>query len=204
MLIANASDAAAEVEANYLLPDGTDVKKRYTIAARSRFTVSVDGEDARLADTAVSTIVRSLNGVPIIVERAMWWPDGGWYEGHNSPGATTTGTAWALAEGEVGGAQSVDTFILLANTSTSIGTVKVTLLFDDGASVHKTFALAATSRFNVDIRQEFPTALDRRFGALIESQGPTPVQLVVERSMYWHALGQLWAAGTNALATRLR
>ena len=27
---------------------------------------------------------------------------GGWYEAHNSPGATTTGTRWALAEGEVG------------------------------------------------------------------------------------------------------
>ena len=27
-----------------------------------------------LADAAVSTTVRSTNGVPLVVERAMWWP----------------------------------------------------------------------------------------------------------------------------------
>ena len=117
------------MEATYLLPDGTDVKKLYTVAAGSRFSICVDREDARLANTAVSTTVRSLNDVPIIVERAMWWPDGRWYEGHNSPGATTTGTAWALAEGEVGGALGVDTYILLTNTSKEVGTVKVRAAF---------------------------------------------------------------------------
>jgi hypothetical protein len=148
--------------------------------------------------------MRSLNGVPVVVERAMWWPDGAWHEGHNSPGATTTGTAWALAEGEVGGAQGVETYILVANTSDTTGAVKVTLLFEDGTSIDKIFTATARSRFNVDVRHEFPAAVNKRFGALIESQGPTPAQLVVERSVYWNAVGQLWAAGTNALATRLQ
>ena len=89
--------------------------------------------------------------------------------------------------------------------------VKVTLLFEDGSSIDKTFAVTATSRFNVSVREEFPAALNKRFGALIESQGPTPAQLVVERSVYSNAVGQqgraraeFWAAGTNALATRLQ
>ena len=45
--------------------------------------------------------------------------------------------------------------------------------------------------------------MNKRFGAIVESQGTTPVQLVVERAMYWNARGKSWAAGTNALATKL-
>jgi hypothetical protein len=115
VLVANAGDADAEVEAKYLLPDGAEVKKPYTIAAGRRRSIHVDGEDAKLANTAVSTTVPSLNDVPIVVERAKWWPDGGWYEGHSSAGATATGTAWAAA-------RNADTQILVANTSETTGT----------------------------------------------------------------------------------
>ena len=50
----------------------------------------------------------------------------------------------------------------------------------------------------------FPQAATRRFGAVVESLGTTPAQIVVERAMYWDAAGQAWAAGTNALATKLQ
>jgi hypothetical protein len=53
-------------------------------------------------------------------------------------------------------------------------------------------------------RAEFPEALGKRFGALVESLGTTPAQIVVERAMYWDAAGQRRAAGSNALATRLQ
>ncbi|BCS31652.1 hypothetical protein TBR22_A08550 [Luteitalea sp. TBR-22] len=69
-------------------------------------------------------------------------------------------------------------------------------------SAAQTFTVAGHSQFNVDVRAAFPDAADRRFGAIIESLGDTPAQ-VVERAMYWDAAGQRWAAGTNALATRL-
>ncbi len=206
VLIANPGDDDAQVEATYLLPDGTVIVKTQTVAANSRFNIWVDFEHARLADTAVSTTIRSTNGVPVIVERALWWPFGfgQWYEAHNSPGATSTGTRWALAEGEVGGTRGVETYILLANTSLDHREgCKVTLLFEDGTSAVKEFDVAARSRFNVDARTEFPAAIDKRFGAIVESVGATPAQIVVERSMYWDALGQPWAAGTNALATKL-
>ena len=82
------------------------------------------GRPRLLANAAVSTILTSTNNVPIVVERAMWWPGGAqgpWYEGHNSPGATTTGTVWALAEGEVGGSSGASTYILVANTGAAAG-----------------------------------------------------------------------------------
>ena len=119
-------------------------------------------------------------------------------------GATTTGTKWAVAEGEVGGEREVDTYLLLANTSGVTGDVKVTLLFEDGTSAQKSFDVTGNSRFNVDARAEFPAALNKRFGAIVESLGTTPAQLVVERAMYWGAAAQHWAAGTNALGTRLQ
>ena len=41
-----------------------------------------------LADVEVSTTIESMNNVPVIVERALWWPGAfaTWHEAHNSAG----------------------------------------------------------------------------------------------------------------------
>jgi len=210
VLIANPNTAAATVTMTYLLPDGTTVEKTLGVAANSRQTVYVNGADARLADTPVSTVVTS--DQPVIVERAMWWPGptwATWYEAHNSPGTTETGTLWALAEGE--SAPQIETYILIANTSSSAGQVKVTLLFEEGtpATAEQTFTLLANSRRTIyppwDFAAAVPAGTDRRYGVLIESVGTTPAQIVVERAMYANDdAGVTWAAGTNAVATRIR
>ena len=97
-----------------------------------------------------------------------------------------------------------DTYILVANTSDWDATVKVTLYFAFAPSVERMFPVKARSRFNVDVRAEFPDAINQQFSAIVESVGETPAQLVVERAMYWNAAGQFWAAGTNALATKIQ
>ncbi|BCS34401.1 hypothetical protein TBR22_A36310 [Luteitalea sp. TBR-22] len=205
ILLANPSDRSALVEANFLLPSGEVIPKQYTIAPNSRFNIWVDLEDSKLASTSVSTTIRSTNGVPLVAERTMWWPEGGWYEAHNSAGATAAGTRWAVAEGEVDKARTVETYYLIANVSDTPATLRVSLLFDDGrVSVQEFTGVAARSRFNVPVGVVFPDADGRRFGALIESTGPSPANIVVERAMYWDAAGQKWAAGTNALGTVLR
>jgi hypothetical protein len=213
VLIANPNGVPAEINATYLLPSGRTLTKAYTIPPNSRFNIWVDEEqfpdgsgERLLADTAISTTIASTNGVPIIVERTMWWPGTAatWQEAHNSPGATTTGTKWALAEGEVGGAVQSETYILIANTSATAGAAKVTLLFEDGtAPAERVVPLAANSRTNVAVAADFPEAAGKRFGAIVESVGDTPAQVVVERAMYSNAAGVVWAAGTNALATAL-
>ena len=112
VLIANPNPTGANVTVDYLLTNGSVLTKTYTVAANSRFTIWVDEEqfpnlsgNRALASVSCSMRVRSTNGVPIIVERAMWWPQPNWYEAHNAPGTTVTGTRWALAGGEVGGAE---------------------------------------------------------------------------------------------------
>ena len=114
---------AANVTVDYLLTNGSVLTKSYTVAANSRFTIWVDEEqfpslsgNRALASVSCSMRVRSTNAVPIIVERAMRWPQPNWSEAHNAPGTTVTGMRWALAGGEVGGAGSLQTFVLVANT----------------------------------------------------------------------------------------
>ncbi len=128
---------------DYLLPGGTVLTKAYAVAPQSRFNIWVDFEDPQLASTAVSARVRSTNAVPIIVERAMWWPGDAstWHEGHNSAGAERTSTKWGLADGQVGGPFSVETYILIANTSSTGGTAQVTLVFEDGTTAVRQIAL---------------------------------------------------------------
>ncbi len=204
VLVANPNDRAADISATYLLPDGTTLQRQYTVAANSRFNIWVDYEDALLADTAVSTTIESTNGVPVIVERTMWWPGvGGWTEAHNAPGSTKTAAEWAVAQGEQGGARNTATYVLLANTSEASADVRVTLLFEDGTSEARTYRVAGRSRFNVNVGVEFPTADGRRFGAVVEGLGAEPPELVVECAVYWDAEGRIWAAGTDALGTPL-
>ncbi len=202
ILLANTNTTATTVEITYLLSNRTQVVRTYALAAQSRRTVYVDA-DPLLADVATSAIVRSLNAaVPIVVERAMWWPGGNWQEAHNSAGAIVTSPTWALADGEVGGTSANQTYVLIANTSAFDASVLVTAFFEDqGSPLVRAYTVSANSRFNVDYSNSI--AQGRRFSVLVEGQltgGQLP-QLVVERAMYSNAGSTIWAAGTDALGT---
>jgi hypothetical protein len=216
ILLANPSAQAAEVRLRFLLGDGTVIEHRQTVPEMSRATVWVDalGQDqgliaknpafARLADAAVSTDVIVENGVGVLVERAMWWPGDSstWAEAHNSGGVTQGATRWALAEGEVGGTRNTRTYVLVSNPSDSAAAVTVTMLYEGQAAETQTYTVSANSRFNLALGDPgfFPNATGRRVGLIVESAG---VPVVVERAMYSDAGGKTWAAGTNAVATRL-
>ncbi|WP_239490303.1 carboxypeptidase regulatory-like domain-containing protein [Luteitalea sp. TBR-22] len=211
-LIANTTASAITIDGRYLLPDGTVLTKTYTVPAFSRFNVWADYEEFAgrpglpLADTAVSATFTGVDGAVFVAERAMWWPGDGsrWFEGHVSSGALRSGTKWALAGGEVGGTRASETYILIANTSNTDGTVLVTLVYEDGSTSVFTRPVKANSRTNVAVASEVPAAANRRFGAIVESLGATPAQIVVERAIYENAGGVTWAAGSNNLGTRLR
>jgi uncharacterized protein (DUF1800 family) len=206
VLVANPGEADADVAATYLLPDGTTVTRNHTVAGRSRYTIWVDQEDARLVDTSVSTTIKSTNGVPVIVERAMWWPGptaATWAEAHGSPGVTASNDRWALAEGEEGGRFDTSTYVLVANTSPRAGNVRMTVFLESGGTYTRTWSVAANSRTTFSTRVEFPETRDRRFATLVESVDTPPLALVVERAMYANANGVAWAWGTVAVGTPL-
>jgi hypothetical protein len=220
LLVANPNQAAAELDVTYLLTGGGTLARRYTVAPTSRQTIWVNGEQGggvSLAAGSVSAQVHSTNGIPVVVERAMWWPRPGWegwYEAHCSTGSTATGTAWVLADGEQGGARNVQTYVLIANTSPFLGRVRVTLVFEDGPSVARDFDVVANSRTTVFAGGTTQSSSSpfggltagRRFGILVQSleANGSVARIVVERAMYWDAGGRSWSAGTNALGTRVR
>jgi hypothetical protein len=217
VLLANPNTTAATVEIRYLLTGGTVLTKTYTVAAESRRTIYVDEEDfpglGRVLDNvAVSCAITSTNSVPIVVERSMWFPGPAispnfWTEAHNSPGVTAAARRWVLADAELGGSKATQTFVLIANTSSTAGQARLTFLPDAGfvagaaLPTPVTIDLPANSRTTVPLQTTLGSG-DFRFGLLVESVGTGPLaDLVVERAMYWNSGGEVWAAGTNLLAT---
>ncbi len=216
VLIGNTTNAAALVQADFIVGNtGTIYTKQYTVMPNSRFNIWVDEEEIapgqqpfKTGNTDVSVRIRSLNGVPLIVERAMWWPGNSntWYEAHNSPGSVRTAARWVLAEGENGGGDGWSTFILVANTGATAGTVRIQLLLPNGQVAQLTgqpvAAQSRTTYFLGDLLTAAGLSADTQAGVLIESEnGALP--LVVERAMYRNANGVTFQAGTNALGTPL-
>jgi hypothetical protein len=202
ILVGNPNATQATVTFTFLLETGQTITRIKTIPALGRLTVNVESEDPLLGNAAVSTTVTS--NVPVISERAMYWPGAftSWNEAHNSFGVTETGIRWALAEGRVGGAQGFETYILVANPNPSPASVRITYLRASGNPIVKSFTVGPTSRFNVHVNSAVPELSGEHFGAIIEATNGTPI--IVERAMYWSALGVVWAGGTNVTAVRLQ
>jgi glucose/arabinose dehydrogenase len=209
LLMANPGDAEANVTLTFLRPSGlSPIVVNRKVPAHNRVTANVETLDPALTNEAVSTVVTS--DQPIVAERAMYWPgldSGPWQEGHVSPGATETGQAWVVADGQLGGTYHTETFVLIANTSAFAGRARVTLLMEDGTTVPaREVDLPANSRVNAP--DFWDVAADKRFSVLVESipasGGSSTAEIVVERATYSNdSAGVLWSAGSSALGTKL-
>jgi hypothetical protein len=197
LLVGNPGSAPADVRVTYLRSEAEPIIKTYSVGPAARLTVGVNGEDPRLTNTVVSMMVESLNSIPIVAERTMWWPRGQWYEAHLSAGATTTGAAWGVADGIVNAA--IETYILIANTNNTAGRATLTFI-RGGLSLPVTMAVDLPANSRTTVRPATLDGLVGGFSALIESDVPT----VVESVSYTTVNGVMWAAGTCSLATRLR
>ena len=146
----------AQVRVRYLLPTGAPLEKIYAVPPHSRYNIWVnleqipEGSGQRpLAATDVSAVLESLNGVPVIVERAMYLDRPGqlFGAGHESAGITAPATRWFLAEGATGA--YFDLFVLVANPATVAAPITATFLLPDGTTITRTYtvgpAAASTS-----------------------------------------------------------
>jgi len=193
---------------------GSPLTKDYPVGANSRFTIYVNGEElpAGSGQHPLSSVTLSTQldvdstDPPIVVERAMWWPSGNWYEAHDVAGSTVTGTKWALAEGEQGGSFNTHTYVLIANVDSTPASVSVKVMLEDGTVITapSPITVPAKSRSTVEIAAGpiFTGVNGKRFGVVVESLNGQ--QIVVEHSMYSDYAGQFWAAGTAALGACLQ
>jgi hypothetical protein len=87
ILLANPQTRAAKVTVTFLREDGAPVMKDYVVGASSRLTIDT-GELPELNDRAFSARIAVTNGMPILVERSMYWSANGvaWAGGSNSGG----------------------------------------------------------------------------------------------------------------------
>ena len=204
LLLSNPGANQATATINYLRPGGAPVVMSYTLNPQSRTTVHVDSQHADLADTDVSASISATE--PIIVERAMYWPDPftNWYEAHSSAGVTQTGTRWVLPDGELGGPLNWQTYILLANPGTTAATVTLTFLrAGTRTPLAMTRTVPANSRLTVSAGQVAGLQSGEQFSTIVESANLVPI--VVEHAIYWDGPnGEFWAAGTNETGVRLR
>jgi hypothetical protein len=210
LLLANPNPTPASATLTFLPQDGVPVTRAINIAANGRATVNIEALDPpapELANAAVATHVIATQ--PIVVERAQYWPGppDQWYEAHNSFGVTATHTKWGLAEGRVGNpagesGRDYQTYILLANPTADVVHANLSFLREQGATITKAVDIDPNSRVTIQIagpNSDVPGLANENFGAVITSDRP----IAVERAMYSNANGQVFAAGTNATATRL-
>jgi hypothetical protein len=201
LLLANPNAAATTATIRYLLPGGRVETRTHSLPAESRTTIGVNGV---VPNTEVSMEVTA--GLPIIVERAMYWPGAAWAEAHASAGIAATGTQWALAEGEVGGSRGFQTFVLIANPTGAAASVRLRFLGQNGATfVTPTFTVPANSRVTRSAGEFVGAGMlasGDRFGILVESLNN--VQIAVEHAIYWNGGGEFWGGGSNETGVRIR
>jgi subtilisin-like proprotein convertase family protein len=201
VLIGNPNNATANVTLTYLLPNGTTVNQEAQVAPNGRRTINVETVDPQLADTAVSTTL--VSDQPIVVERAMYWPDIslGWQEAHNSFGLTDAGLRWGVADGRIGGARDFQTYILLANPNPVPAEVQVRFLKAGQVEIRH-YTLSPTSRWNINPAVDVPELGTGVFSAEVRVLNYQPI--AVEKAMYWNDTGgAIWAGGTGVTATLL-
>jgi cell wall-associated NlpC family hydrolase len=178
LLLVNPEDREAQVEVTYLLEGDAPVVKVYDLAASSRFTVLVnDVEGVEPGNVGMS--YRSLNGVEVAGERAMYFNYKNKRGGHCSQAVSETSQQLYLAEGYTGG--DFDTWILLANPNTEPAEVEVSYLVQDGENVSEKRMIPAQSRQTIYAEDMVE---DGSFGVAISSLNG--VGIVAERAMYFN------------------
>ena len=168
-----------------------------TLAPTTRTTIRVD-EIAGLEATAVSIVVTSPTGAPIIVERTMRWDASG-YGAHTEKATAGLAPAWHFAEGSQG---YFATYFLLANPHDVENNAHVTYFREGTGALVRDYPLPPRSRVTIDAGSDVEL-IDRSFGARVTFDLPG----VAERAMYFGArqspafTGGHASAGVTAPAT---
>ena len=199
----NPGTTAATATVTYHLADGSTVSKPYTVPAEGRRTVWFNGEaesDPALAALANGPVWFTVSSTqPILGERAMWWSTWPWYEGHAAPGSTTTGVSWAVPEGRTGGPALDQTYLLIGNTTSTAGQIRVTLIPDTGAASTRDLPIPAGQRLTLNVGTLFGLT-DARFSVIVDSLGAPGVPLAVDYARYRSVNGIPFSGGGAAPA----
>jgi autotransporter-associated beta strand protein len=189
VLIANPNLLPAPITMTFLLSDGGTFVKQQIVPAQSRVTVHVD-EIPELADVSVSVRVTSDEGLPLGVERTMFW-DSTRYGGHTANAVTEPRTEWYFAEGAQG---FFDTWLLLANANNATTSATITFMRENEPPFELTVPVLEPSSRVTLYAGDYPELRDRSFGMKVTS----PLPISTERAMYFTPDPQRFWTGGHA------
>lgn len=190
-LLQNPAAVPVTVDVDYLLQTGGTVRRTHLLPSAGRYTIWANQEGAELAAAEFATRVTAT--APIVAERAMYRDVQGQFfgAGSNAVGATTPSTTWSFAEGATG--DFFDTFILVANTAQTAGTLTATYTAEAAGgvpvTVTRTYDLAPESRRTIWLDHEDAALASAAVSTFLSADVP----VVAERSMWWPGSAATWA-----------
>jgi hypothetical protein len=161
-----------------MLQSGGTITRTHVISATSRHTI--EAHDAAEVGPGEAFSAKLVSDQPIIVERAMYWPDGsGGLAGHDTMGVVAPAEVWNLAEGYTG--DGFRTYILVQNPNDSEATVEVTYMLAGGGTETRIHHVGPEGRYTVVTHDAGEVGPDQAFATRLVSDLP----IVVERAMYF-------------------
>jgi hypothetical protein len=176
ILVANPTSKDTTVEVTFYGPASATEVRTFAVAANTRINVNAR-VNAGITFPAFSARIRSLDPTaPIIVERAMYWGNGG----TNETALTRLSPVWRFGEGYT--ASGFETYVLVANPNDQAAAITTTFYFEDGSTTEDTREVPARSRENIHVNSQVPNARNKSFSILVRCTNSLPI--AAERAMY--------------------
>ena len=173
----NPHGVAAPIRVTFVTPAGAPQHQLFEIAAGSRWTARLSAMPLA-GGGEVSTFIRSVARLPLLVERTMTW-DADAHAGSAETALESTNLQWYFAEGAQ---TALRTNLILANPNATDATVSVTFLLDSGVPVVRGYTVNALSRRTLSFGG-IPELAGRSFGMVVDASLP----IAAERTMYLDA-----------------
>ena len=167
--------AAAPIIVTFLKDDGTTVTQNLTVARDLALTIHVD-QIAGLEAAAVSTVVTSTAGLPLVVERTMFW-DSSYYGSHGGTAVDGPREPLVLRRRLAGLLRDVRA---ARQPERAAGDGHALVPARERRPVTRTVKLAPTARLTVSAGA-IPELVNHSFAMVVESTVP----IVAERAMYF-------------------
>lgn len=183
LLLANPNTTPAPISVTYAKDDGSTVVDDRVLAPETRVTIAAQSLPGLSASSFAPTVT-STDGLPVLVERSMFW-DSSYYAGSDAA-AMTPGTQWYFAEGSAqtaplgGGAmRTIETYLLLGNASGGAANVSARFFTESGAVVTRNYSVPDHTRVTI-----FVNAIAELTGHAFGVELTSNVPITAERSVY--------------------
>jgi hypothetical protein len=172
--VLNTAPTETWLNVSFLREGAAPVSRSYAVGGGRRMTIS--GADVReLNGTSFAAVISAPPSV--VTERTMRWRLNGADGAAGARALTAPSTTWYLAEGNAG---FFDTYVLLANPSSTATLATVDFLLDGGGVVRRQYSLSGNARYTIWTNQ-IPELVTRSFATTVTAPQP----ILVERAMYF-------------------